>query len=232
MPLHEPVTDLPFFGDSTANEALLFSPPFHPPPPSPQPTFPNYTLPQANISLPPAPDPQNSPNFTLFLAPLSTGLTSLPQTACAIRAGVTSNAQAAQSAQVLAEQLWLRDAQGWRKEWLVGQLTPLTNYSVYAIQDDTRLSGPMYFTTKSGASFVCSLGLVLNPWIMLFSVILVSSRPRAALLPDHGILRPPSCTARLRPCVRLVQPAIQPIHNAPQLPHQLQHEPAHHRLWP
>ncbi|KAI9439066.1 stretch-activated Ca2+-permeable channel component-domain-containing protein [Lactarius indigo] len=155
-PLHAPVPDLPFFGDSTANEVLLFSPPFLPPEPAPQPTFPNYTLPQANTSLPSAPPSQNSPNFTLFLAPLSVGLSALPQTACAIRAGVTSNTQAAQSAKVLAEQLWLRDALGWRREWLVGQLTPLTNYSVYAIQDGTRLGGPIYFTTKS-VSFSCQL---------------------------------------------------------------------------
>ncbi|KAI9450486.1 stretch-activated Ca2+-permeable channel component-domain-containing protein [Lactarius psammicola] len=156
-PIHAPVSDLPFFGDSTANEALLFSPPFLPPPPAPQPTFPNYSLPQANISLPPsAPPSQNSPNFTLFLAPLSAGLSALPQTACAVRAGITSNTQAAQSAKVLAEQLWMRDELGWRREWLVGQLTPLTNYSVYAIQDGTRLGGPIYFTTKS-ASFSCQL---------------------------------------------------------------------------
>ena len=94
------------------------------------------------------------PNLTLFLAPLDAGLattTTLPQTACAIRARVTGDASTAQSAQVLQEQLWLRDETGWRREWLVGRLAPLTNYSVYAIQDGTRLSGPIYFATKSGA---------------------------------------------------------------------------------
>ena len=159
-PLHAPILALPF-GDSTANEALLFSPPFLPPSDAPQPTYPNYTLPQVNISLPSAPS-QNSPNFTLFLAPLSAGLTALPQTACAIRAGVTNNAQAVQSAKVVAEQFWLRDAQGWRREWLVGQLTALTNFSVYAIQDGTRLSGPIYFTTKSGASFFLTFFLFVS----------------------------------------------------------------------
>jgi hypothetical protein len=63
---------------------------------------------------------------------------------------VTNDPSAAQSAQVLAEQMWLRDELGWRREWLVGRLAALTNYSVYAIQDGTRLSGPIYFTTKSG----------------------------------------------------------------------------------
>ncbi|KAI0300053.1 stretch-activated Ca2+-permeable channel component-domain-containing protein [Multifurca ochricompacta] len=171
-PLHAPLADVPFFGDSTANEALLFSPPFLPPTPAPQPTYPNYTLPLANTSLPSPPATQNTPNFTLFLAPLSARLTALPQTACAVRAGVTNDPRAARSAQVLAEQLWLRDSQGWRREWLVGQLTPLTNYSVYAIQDGTRLSGPLYFTTKSG------------------DVVLVPTRTRVALLPDHGYAVP------------------------------------------
>jgi calcium channel MID1 len=150
-PLHAPLAGLPFFGDSTANGALLFSPPFFRPPPATQPTYPNYTLPPANLSLPSPPPTQNTPNFTLFMAPLSAGFTTLPQTACAIR-----NARAAQSPQVLEQvleqQLWLRDArEGWRVEWLVGGLEPLTNYSVYAVQDDTRLAGPIYFTTKSGA---------------------------------------------------------------------------------
>ncbi|KAI0286249.1 stretch-activated cation channel Mid1 [Russula brevipes] len=155
-PLHAPLADLPFFGDSTANEALLFSPPFLPPPSIPKPTYPNYTLPLANTSLPSPPEPASSPNLTLFLAPLDTELSALPQTACAIRSRVTSDTRAAQSALVLEEQPWLRDASGWRREWLVGRLEPLANYSVYAIQDGTRLSGPIYFTTKS-ASFSCQL---------------------------------------------------------------------------
>ncbi|KAI0275521.1 stretch-activated cation channel Mid1 [Russula aff. rugulosa BPL654] len=151
-PIHEPLESLPYFGDSTANEALLFSPPFFPPPPPPQPTYPNYTLPQANTTPPSLPPPppgfSSTPNFTLFLAPLDT--------ACAIRTGVTSDPSAEQSAQVLEEQMWLRDERGWRREWLVGRLATLTNYSVYAIQDGTRLSGPIYFATKS-ASFSCQL---------------------------------------------------------------------------
>jgi calcium channel MID1 len=94
------------------------------------------------------------------MAPLSAGLATLPQTACAIR-----NAHAAQSPQVLEQvleqQLWLRDArEGWRTEWLVGGLNPLTNYSVYAVQDDTRLGGPIYFTTKSGA--LCPGSCLIN----------------------------------------------------------------------
>ncbi len=55
--------------------------------------------------------------------------------------------------------MWLRDERGWRREWLVGRLAALTNYTVYAIQDGTRLSGPIFFTTKSGSSrlFPCPI---------------------------------------------------------------------------
>ncbi|KAF8493803.1 stretch-activated Ca2+-permeable channel component-domain-containing protein [Russula emetica] len=147
-------------GDSTGLLAHSSSPHLSfPPPPPHQPTYPNYTLPPANTtlpSLPPPPESSSTPNFTLFLAPLDAGLPSLPQTACAVRTRVTGDPSAAQSAQVLAEQMWLRDELGWRREWLVGRLAALTNYSVYAIQDGTRLSGPIYFTTKS-ASFSCQL---------------------------------------------------------------------------
>src|SRR6266446_2596866 len=65
-----------------------------------------------------AAESSSSPNFTLFIAPLDAGLSSLPQTACAVRARVNRDSTVAQSAQVLAEQMWLRDERGWRREWL------------------------------------------------------------------------------------------------------------------
>jgi calcium channel MID1 len=136
----------PWLGDSTSDQVLLFSAPFDSSPQAesffPQPTFPNYTLPEANLSFP-AP-PSTSPNFTLVLSPTSVGqpLTALQQTGCRLRAvnssGITQN-----------QSLWLRDEQGWRNQWLVGGLSPLTNYTAYSIQDGTKVSGPMYFVTKS-----------------------------------------------------------------------------------
>ena len=109
---------------------------------------------------------------------------------------MTGDPSAAQSAQVLAEQMWLRDDAGWRREWLVGRLSPLTNYSVYAIQNGTRLSGPIYFTTKSGLCqvFLLQSGCVLTTG----SVILLSARPRPAVLSEDGIQCTPSRTAQRR----------------------------------
>ncbi|KAA1470994.1 hypothetical protein DENSPDRAFT_760503, partial [Dentipellis sp. KUC8613] len=155
--LHEHPDALPFLGDTTSNQGLLFSPPFSPPPLY-QPSYPNYTLPVANIT-PPSP-PSNVPNFTLLLSPTSAqNLTALPQTACALRgfaAGNRVHPASGGGGNVLEEQQWLRDADGWRTEWLVGGLTPLTNYTAYTIQDQTKVNGPIYFTTKS-ASFSCPL---------------------------------------------------------------------------
>lgn len=219
-PIHEPLETLPYFGDSTANEALLFSPPFFPPAPQPQPTYPNYTLPPANTTLPsfaPPPGSSATPNFTLFLAPLDVGLPSLPQTACAIRTYVTGDPSAAQSAQVLAEQTWLRDERGWRREWLVGRLAALTNYSVYAIQDGTRLSGPIYFTTKSGLwFFIFGLCADADAWVRMapqrrflasscMDCRIARARRTRYPFPNHQITRPHTtrriCQARSRrPC--------------------------------
>ncbi|CDO70669.1 hypothetical protein BN946_scf184761.g6 [Trametes cinnabarina] len=70
--------DYPLLGDTTSNQALIFSPPFDPVQPV-QPSFPNYTLPAANLSFPPPPSPPT--NYTLVFAPTSSsGLSSIPRT--------------------------------------------------------------------------------------------------------------------------------------------------------
>ena len=63
-----------------------------------------------------------------------------------------------------------------------------------------------------------------------FSVVLLSTCPCAALLPDHGLRRAPPRATRARARVRRVKHARQSHHSAPQLPHQLHHEPAHFRM--
>jgi hypothetical protein len=106
-PLHSPVPDKPFFGDSTDNKALLCSPPSLRPPSTycthcnPRPQTTRFHK-QTSRSRRRHPKPR--------LTPLSVGLTVFPQTACAIRTGIVSNVQAVQSAKVLAELLWMCDA--------------------------------------------------------------------------------------------------------------------------
>ncbi|KAH7919204.1 hypothetical protein BV22DRAFT_1023395 [Leucogyrophana mollusca] len=144
--MHQVLDTLPLLGDTTSNQVLLFSPPFSPPPID-QPTYPNYTLPPANLSQPSP--PSTSPNYTLVLSPSSSSLTSLPQTGCSLLSTTSSGMQ-------LSQDLWLRDADGWRYQWLMGGLTSVTNYTAYVIQDQTKVSGPIYFATKS-AGFPCPL---------------------------------------------------------------------------
>jgi len=81
-------------------------------------------------------------------------LTSLPQTACMI------SSQSSSSGNIANESLWLRDEQGWRMQWLLEGLSPQTNYTAYVVENNTTLSGPMYFVTKS-AIFACPIAAFL-----------------------------------------------------------------------
>lgn len=143
--IHEVLDTLPLFGDTTANQALIFSPPLFTET-TPQPTYPNYTLPSANSSIP---DPPSSPTFDLVLASLSAQLTSLPQTGCSL-------INTSSSGTVKLNDLWLRGSDEWRSQWLVDGLSPSINYTAYVIQDHIKVSGPIYFVTKS-AGFPCPL---------------------------------------------------------------------------
>ena len=152
---------LPLLGDTTATQALLFSPPFAPPSLVP-PTYPNYTLPGADLS-PPAPPPQAmQPNASLILAPMAQvqqqGGLALDKSACAVRNAVGSvngtwtgkNGTGGVNA---STELVLRDVDGWRWQWLVEGLTANTNYTAWVVQDGGALAGPIYAFTKSRASF-------------------------------------------------------------------------------
>ncbi|OAX41807.1 hypothetical protein K503DRAFT_734974 [Rhizopogon vinicolor AM-OR11-026] len=144
--VHELLPSLPLLGDTTNTQALIYSYPFSPVDSSPS-IYPNYTLPPANLSAPSP--PSEPPAFSLFIAPTSSDLTSGPQTACAIQS-------ASASVSVLTNDFWLRGNEGWRSQWLIGGLTPSTNYTAYVVQDQVKLSGPIYFSTKS-PSFSCPL---------------------------------------------------------------------------
>ncbi|KAI1787502.1 stretch-activated Ca2+-permeable channel component-domain-containing protein [Ganoderma leucocontextum] len=144
----------PLLGDTTSNQALVFSPPFDPQSIH-QPTFPNYTLPSANMSLPS--QPSSPTNHTLILTQTSSSpFNGLPRTACAIRTQQnTRSVTTLSSTQSVG--MWLKNTDGWRWEWFVGGLTPNTNYTAYTLQDgQLAASRPVNFVTKSPA-FECSL---------------------------------------------------------------------------
>lgn len=183
--IHRQLSSLPLFGDTTANQALLFSPPYLPPTVQ-TPTYPNYTLPPANLSVPAL--PSGAPNFTLVMGPTSafpgfnassnTATDSQPLTACALR-GI-SGAMVSVNAINMQESVVFRGAsEGFRTQWLVEGLTPLTNYTAYVIEGQGQVSGPIYFTTKSGQ---CSSSMrryfgILISYPASFSCPLVHSLP-------------------------------------------------------
>lgn len=161
-PIHEILDSLPLLGDTTSNQALLFSPPFSPPEVS-TPTYPNYTLPPANLTFPAA--PSSPPNFSMFVAPTtSSALASLPRTGCAMQAVQQSGFFYEPSA--ASEGLWLRDTNGWRWQWFINYLMPETNYTVYAVQNETKVAGPINFRTKTGSSY---LSLTFALFLLLLS---------------------------------------------------------------
>ena len=197
-PMHELLTELPLLGDTTANQALIFSPAFLPQNIT-EPTYPNYTLPSANNPFPDSTkSPSVFPNFTLIVGPTAafpdfnatseTFSDGSPLTACSIksRGNITINSNTS----AIDTSLVLRDTKGWRTQWFFSGLQPLTNYTVFVIQDDVKVSGPINIVTKSGKlrswfSFFC---VNLNT---LFSLFCVSTRPLTALLP-RSIVRCPS----------------------------------------
>ncbi|KAF8152295.1 stretch-activated cation channel Mid1 [Crassisporium funariophilum] len=145
-PIHGTLTALPFFGDTTSNQAILSSPPFLKIP-LVEPSYPNYTLPAANMLQPS--QPTTFPNLTVIISPTSFGIANGPRTGCFLSAQQTSGT-------IANETLWARDEEGWRRQWLMGGLTPSTNYTAFVLQDTTKVSGPIYFSTKS-AAFTCPL---------------------------------------------------------------------------
>ena len=130
------------FGDSTGNQAIFFSPPFESVVIT-QPAFPNYTLPSVQTPFPVS-QPSFTPQFALTLVETSSASGLLRQSSCALRATSSTGT-------VRNQTNWITDeAEGWRSKWLVDGLTPGTNYSAFVSRDGIKVSGPLYFTTKSG----------------------------------------------------------------------------------
>lgn len=153
-PLHEILPDYPLFGDSTSNQAIIFSSVLAPAPPLDTPVYPNFTFISANPT-PPTPSISGSmPNTTLIVS--STVNRPLLRTACFLDASRVSTAGT-----IVNSSLWLRGPKdGWRTEWLLSGLDPRTNYTAFVVQDAHKVSGPIFFITKS-ASFMCTLAHAL-----------------------------------------------------------------------
>lgn len=120
-----------------------------------------------------------------------------PVTACSLRriAGeqgggqVLATVDSGNGIGVFEQSMVLRDEAGWRTQWIVRGLTASTNYTAFVVQEGTKVSGPIYFATKSGAS-VLSVGLTDS--YAPNSDLLVSTRPQPHFLPLHCLCRSPS----------------------------------------
>jgi hypothetical protein len=103
-------------------------------------TYPNFTLPVANMSQPPL--PPTSPNYALILSPTSPGFANGLEISCFLSPQKTFG-----TISIANESLWAR---GFKMQWL-GCLTPTTNYTAFVLkQNNTKVSGPIFFATKSG----------------------------------------------------------------------------------
>ncbi|KAH8813651.1 stretch-activated cation channel Mid1 [Flagelloscypha sp. PMI_526] len=146
-PLHESLAIPPLLGDTTSNQALLFSAPFGTLDTT-KPSWPNYTLPSANLTQ--QPPPSNIGNYTVFIETTSSATdAALRPPACVLRKRQSLG-------RVANTTVWQRDWAGWRTQWMIEGLTASTNYTAYVIVDNNKVSGPIHFTTKS-ASFSCPL---------------------------------------------------------------------------
>lgn len=143
QPIHQYLgQDGLLFGDSTGTQAIFFSSRFETIEVT-RPGFPNYTLPFAQTPFSVS-QPSSSPRFNFTLVETSSDPELLARSSCALRAtnsvGTVKN-----------QTNWARnETEGWRSKWLVEDLKPGTNYSVFVSQDETKVTGPLYFSTKSG----------------------------------------------------------------------------------
>lgn len=198
-PFHQLLDDLPLLGDTTSNQALVFSNPLsyanttH----IEDPTYPNYILPPANISQPSGAPPLPI-DVEIYVAPTSSSdVASLPRTGCAIRAATVKDSHKIGAGQTDDNGLWLRDSNGWRWQWLVNGLTPLTNYTTYVIENATKVSGPINFVTKSG------MPVVYSSWghdsrEIVRSVVLLPSSALFAVLSQRELRRADRATSLSR----------------------------------
>jgi calcium channel MID1 len=148
-PIFQNTSIPPLLGDTTATQALIFSPPFQDAPIE-NPTYPNYTLLPANVST--IASPPTAPPQTLLVfqtSNISSLLLQFNHSACGIT-HVPGNVVS--FGNPLTTTTVLRDVDGWRTQWVLEGLTPSTNYTAYVVENARVVNGPLYFLTKSGSS--------------------------------------------------------------------------------
>lgn len=152
----------PLLGDTTQNAVLLFSPLLQQAPIL-QPTYPNYTLPGAQLPLVPYAGPSAQTNLTtlsidleVVVLPTASSPTNvgLDLSSCAIRSANQSSSFLASPGNMLvnATTQWMTvgGVEGYRTMWVLGGLGAETNYTAWLVDNRGGLSQPIWFTTKQG----------------------------------------------------------------------------------
>ncbi|KAG8899938.1 stretch-activated cation channel mid1 [Tulasnella sp. 408] len=146
-PAHGPAANPPILGDTTATQAIVFSPTFETINNLPTPQWPNYTLPALRPAFQP---PAFVPPHSIVILPTPSTLDTFPfyKSACALRelAEVT---QAQEQFNATAAPIVRDPSLGWQTQFLIPNgLNPSTNYTVWVTQGP-KISGPLYMYTKS-----------------------------------------------------------------------------------
>ncbi|EIW69653.1 hypothetical protein TREMEDRAFT_62522 [Tremella mesenterica DSM 1558] len=159
-PIHSLSPTFPLLGDTTSTTALIFSPILQYSPQI-QPTYPVYTFPQAQLTLPSfspsTPTNFSSTNMSLMLLPTNESPTTqgLDHSSCAVRL-VNDTKGISTTNNIIfnsSEPTWMSvgGEKGFRVFWVVGGLTAGgTNYTAWVVDDQGMLSRPIWLTTKEG----------------------------------------------------------------------------------
>jgi len=141
----------PYLGDTTSNLAIVFSPPFSRSLRLQQ-SYPNYSIP---TTVPSEEVPTFVPDSSLIILNQTMSLTTFPlfKSTCALRQQLQQQQKAEYN---VTSSIALRNQRiGWSSEFIIRNLTPATNYTIYLTQGP-KLSGPLHILTKS-SDFPCTM---------------------------------------------------------------------------
>jgi calcium channel MID1 len=160
--------------------------------PQSQPTYPNYTLPPAEFPIPALPE-FSLPGLDLIVIPTTSSPSSqgLDYSVCAVKnANVFTGSVGVQNIVVNATTEWsaVGNEEGYRTYWVIGGLSPGSNYTAWFMDGQKMMSEPIWFTTKQCKSVPLPTSqLVL---LLMHSVIPVSIGFTDASLPIDRLRRP------------------------------------------
>nr|ODN77362.1 hypothetical protein L203_06303 [Cryptococcus depauperatus CBS 7841] len=167
-PIYSLSAAYPTLGDTTSSSALIFSPLLYSSPQT-QPSYPNYTLPGAQLVIPSASSLMSeslnsslTTDLSLILIPTNSSPTSLglDNSVCAINAALNQSSISGVNNTIYqsSEPEWMaiEGREGFRKTWVLEGLQSGTNYTAWLKDGRGVLSRPAWLVTKQ-EGFACQL---------------------------------------------------------------------------